>query len=206
MAGAAAAEYNDMHLRADQLTDQSLDSTRRTRQMAEEALTTGVETMVVLDEQGEQLNRIDRRLDDINEDLTHAERNIREIQKCCGLCVCPCSSGIIIGQPAKAKFDQGIVTEEPRSMTSARGGGGGRAGGGEGPFIQHVLADDREEEMDENLHAISGLVGQMKNVAMDMGTELERQNVQIGGITDKTEFTDFRTSKANRAVRKELRK
>ena len=153
MVDAAADEYNDMNLRAHQLTDESLDSTRRTRRLAEEALTTGVETMVVLDEQGEQLNRIDRRLDDVNEDLTHAERNIREMQKCCGLCVCPCTSGIVIGQPSKAKGDSSIVvTTEPTAagMTSARGGGG-RAGGGEGPFVQHVLNDDREDEMDENL-------------------------------------------------------
>ena len=54
--------------------------------------------------------------------------------------------------------------------------------------------------------AISGIVGQMKNVALDMGTELSRQNAQIEDITIKTEFTDERTSRANKAVRNELRK
>ena len=46
----------------------------------------------------------------------------------------------------------------------------------------------------------------MKNVALDMGTELSRQNAQIEDITIKTEFTDERTSRANKAVRNELRK
>ena len=151
MASRLERETDDLRLKADMMTDDSLESTRRTRQMAEQALQVGTETMVALDEQGEQLERIDRHLDDINDDLTHAERNIRELQKCCGCCVCPCSGGIKVGSGTRKsngglEMDDEPITTQPRS---ARGGGGG--GGGEGPMIQRVLDDAREDEMEENL-------------------------------------------------------
>lgn len=43
----------------------------------------------MLDEQGEQLDRVEETLDDINIDMKEAERNLTNLEKCCGLCVCP---------------------------------------------------------------------------------------------------------------------
>ena len=43
----------------------------------------------MLDEQGEQLDRVEDALDDINVDMREAERNLTNLEKCCGLCVCP---------------------------------------------------------------------------------------------------------------------
>ena len=43
----------------------------------------------MLDEQGEQLDRVEETLDDINIDMREAERNLTNLEKCCGLCVCP---------------------------------------------------------------------------------------------------------------------
>lgn len=43
----------------------------------------------MLDEQGEQLDHIEGNLDDINVDMREAERNLTNLEKCCGLCVCP---------------------------------------------------------------------------------------------------------------------
>ena len=49
----------------------------------------GIKTLVALDEQGEQLDRVDENLDQINVDMKEAERNLSSLEKCCGLCVCP---------------------------------------------------------------------------------------------------------------------
>lgn len=208
MASNIARETDDLRLRAEQLTDDSLESTRRTRQLAEQAMQTGVETMVALDEQGEQLERIDQHLDDINDDLTQAEKNIRELQKCCGCCVCPCSGGITVGSGTRKSHiasedssDDEPITSQPRS---AKGRGGG--GANEGPMVQRVLDDAREDEMEENLQAVAGAVGMMKNLALDMGTELGKQNRRLDDITTKADSTEIRTRQADRAVRQELRK
>lgn len=77
-------------MRANQVTDESLESTRRMLQLAEESKQTGVNTMVMLDQQGEQLKRVDEGMDQINQDMRAAEKNLTDLSKCCGVCVCPC--------------------------------------------------------------------------------------------------------------------
>ncbi|KTF85896.1 hypothetical protein cypCar_00030551, partial [Cyprinus carpio] len=48
----------------------------------------GIRTLVMLDEQGEQLERIEEGLDQINQDMKEAEKNLTDLGKCCGLCSC----------------------------------------------------------------------------------------------------------------------
>ena len=45
-------------------------------------------TLMALDEQGEQLDRVEENLDQINVDMREAERNLTGLEKFCGLCVC----------------------------------------------------------------------------------------------------------------------
>ncbi len=39
----------------------------------------------------EQLDRIEGGMDQINNDMKEAEKNLTGMEKCCGLCVLPCS-------------------------------------------------------------------------------------------------------------------
>uniref|UniRef100_A0A673TD08 t-SNARE coiled-coil homology domain-containing protein n=1 Tax=Suricata suricatta TaxID=37032 RepID=A0A673TD08_SURSU len=81
----------EIQLRAHQVTDESLESTRRMLGLAVESQDAGIKTVTVLDEQGEQLNRIEEGMDQINKDMREAETTLTELNKCCGLCVCPCN-------------------------------------------------------------------------------------------------------------------
>ncbi|MEE6492567.1 hypothetical protein FKM82_016604 [Ascaphus truei] len=80
---------DEIQLRANQVTDDSLESTRRMLNMAVESQDVGIKTITMLDEQGEQLNRVEEGMDQINKDMREAEKNLTELNKCCGLCVCP---------------------------------------------------------------------------------------------------------------------
>lgn len=42
----------------------------------------------------EQLNRIEEGMDQINKDMREAEKTLTELNKCCGLCVCPCNRSV----------------------------------------------------------------------------------------------------------------
>ncbi len=44
----------------------------------------------------EQLRRVDQGMDQINQDMRQAEKNLTDLSKCCGLCVCPCDRFAII--------------------------------------------------------------------------------------------------------------
>lgn len=48
-----------------------------------------------------------------------------------------------------------------------------------------ITNDAREDEMEENLDAVGSIIGNLKNMAVDMGSEIDKQNKQIDRITDK---------------------
>ena len=147
----ATDERYSLDQRIDHVTNESLDSTRRIRQVAEETNQIGVDTLVTLNEQGEQLDNIERRQDEINVDLKQTDRNLTKLEQCCGCCACPCgrprniqkSKGYKKVYGKKAQQMENVVTDQPM-------GSGGR-GQAEGPFIKRVTNDDREDEMEDNL-------------------------------------------------------
>lgn len=51
----------------------------------------------------EQLNRIEEGMDQINKDMREAEKTLTELNKCCGLCVCPCYRWVDKSRPFSNK-------------------------------------------------------------------------------------------------------
>ncbi|KAI4801470.1 hypothetical protein KUCAC02_019365 [Chaenocephalus aceratus] len=168
-------ELSDMQQRADQLADESLESTRRMLQLVEESKDAGIRTLVMLDEQGEQLERIEEGMDQINKDMKDAEKNLNDLGKFCGLCSGPCN---------KMKVDE-------REQMAISGG-----------FIRRVTEDARENEMDENLEQVGGIIGNLRHMALDMGNEIDTQNRQIDRIMDKADSNKTRIDEANQRATK----
>lgn len=48
-----------------------------------------------------------------------------------------------------------------------------------------ITNDAREDEMEENLGAVGSIIDNLKTMAMDMGSEIDKQNKQIDSITAK---------------------
>ena len=48
-----------------------------------------------------------------------------------------------------------------------------------------ITNDAREDEMEDNLQQVSSMIGNLRNMACDMGNEIENQNRQIDRIKDK---------------------
>lgn len=199
------AEIMSMQERADQTTDESLEATRRILGTAEETQDVGIRTLVMLDEQGEQLDRIEETLDDINVDMKEAERNLTNLEKCCGMCVCPGSRSKSFEKSdayrkayTPGSKDQ-VVTKQPGSNENGKKGGGQSAG-----YVERITNDAREDEMDENLGQVSDIVGNLKSMAVDMGKEIDTQNHQIDRINAKAESNDVRIGTANQRARQIL--
>ncbi|KAJ0008641.1 hypothetical protein NQD34_016056 [Periophthalmus magnuspinnatus] len=202
-----------MTMRANQVTDESLESTRRMLQMAEESKQTGANTMVMLDQQGEQLRHVEEGMDQINHDMRTAEKNLTDLSKCCGLCVCPCDRVSSIEHDSRYKKtwgtsdgegdsnSSGVVSRQPSGV---RNGQAGQVNASQpsGPYIKRITNDAREDEMEENLEAVGGIIGNLKNMAQDMGNEIDKQNKQIDRITDKADMTKVRIDEANTRANK----
>lgn len=189
--------------RIDHATNESVGATRRIRAIAEETNQIGVETLVTLNEQGEQLDNVERRLDEINVDLKQTDKNLTELEKCCGCCTCLCCAPKNIkgtkhykkAYGKKAQYDE-PVTNQPTS--------GGSSKQAQGPFIKRVTDDDREDEMEENLQAVSDVLGNLKGIATEMGGELDRQNKQLERVDRKADVNVVHLDQANRRIRNQL--
>ncbi|XP_062325651.1 synaptosomal-associated protein 23-like isoform X2 [Osmerus eperlanus] len=211
----ADMEVEDIKMRANQVTDESLESTRRMLQMAEESRQTGVNTIVMLDEQGEQLKGVEQGMDQINQDMKQAERNLTDLSRCCGLCVCPCDRVTSIEHDSRYKRtwgtggdngsageggEDGVVCRQPPGVGNGKAPQQQQSATSSG--LKRITNDAREDEMEENLDQVGSIIGNLKNMAMDMGTEIEKQNQQIDRINDKADMNKARIDEANQRANK----
>ncbi|KAM8915272.1 synaptosome associated protein 23.1 isoform 3-T3 [Spinachia spinachia] len=187
-------------------------------QLAEESKQTGANTMVILDQQGEQLKRVDEGMDQINQDMRQAERNLTDLSKCCGLCVCPCDRVSSIENDSKYKRTWGmrggdgesdsdgskVVSRQPSGVRNGQAGQMNNSAPS-GPYIKRITNDAREDEMEENLDAVGSIIGNLKTMAQDMGNEIDQQNKHIDNITNKAEMNRLRIDEANQRANKLLK-
>lgn len=54
--------------------------------------------------------------------------------------------------------------------------------------ICRITNDAREDEMDENVQQVSTMVGNLRNMAIDMSTEVSNQNRQLDRIHEKVHW------------------
>nr|XP_004665950.1 synaptosomal-associated protein 23 [Jaculus jaculus] len=200
----------EIQLRAHQITDESLESTRRILGLAIESQDAGIKTITLLDEQGEQLNRIEEGMDQINKDMREAEKTLTELNKCCGLCVCPCNrtKNFESGKAYKATWGDGggnspnsVVSKQPGRVTNGQPQQTS-TGAASGEYIKHITNDAKEDEMEENLTQVGSILGNLKNMALDMGNEIDAQNQQIQRITEKADTNKDRIDIANTRAKK----
>ncbi|MBN3325641.1 SNP25 protein, partial [Atractosteus spatula] len=193
----------------------------------------------------EQLERIEEGMDQINKDMKEAEKNLTDLGKFCGLCVCPCNKnkggqillfltinctlshicftviqlkssdaykkawgnnqdGVVASQPARVVDEReqmaisgGFIRRCEKDKAVGKGNVAGeqklgerrserREQGTEREANQEVVTNDaRENEMDENLEQVGGIIGNLRHMALDMGNEIDTQNRQIDRIMEK---------------------
>ncbi|KAM4566800.1 synaptosomal-associated protein 25 isoform 1-T2 [Odontesthes bonariensis] len=194
-------EQEELQRRGNQITDESLDSTRRMLQLVEESKDVGIRTVVMLDEQGEQLERIEEGMDSINRNMREAEKNLTSMAQCCGLCIWPLrklkafeESGAYKAVWGGASSQDGVVSNQPPSSRVVDEREQMVMSGG---YIHRVTDDAREDEMEENLTQVGSMLGNLKSMALDIGNELESQSDLIVRIRNKAELNVTRIEAAN---------
>uniref|UniRef100_A0A1L8DVY9 Synaptosomal-associated protein n=1 Tax=Nyssomyia neivai TaxID=330878 RepID=A0A1L8DVY9_9DIPT len=196
-------ELQELQLKAQQQTDESLESTRRMLALCEESKEAGRKTINMLNQQGEQLDRIEEGMDQINADMREAEKNLSGMEKCCGLCVLPCNKSASFKEDDgtwKGNDDGKVVNNQPQRVMDDRNGLGPQAG-----YIGRITNDAREDEMEENMGQVNTMIGNLRNMALDMGSELENQNRQIDRINRKGEANTVRLDEASKRAGQLLR-
>jgi len=198
-------ELQRIQLQTNQVVDSSLESTRRMIQLCEESQDAGANTLVMLNHQGEQLDRVEEGMDQINSDMREAEKNLTGMEKCCGLCVLPCNRTSGFKEDAetwKNTEDGRVINNQPQRIIDDRDRNGAATTSSQGGYIQRITNDAREDEMEDNMGQVSTMIGNLKNMAIDMGTEIEGQNSQIDRINMKAQSNETRISMANQRAAK----
>lgn len=197
----------ELRRKAGQVADESLESTRRMVGMMEESKEAGIRTLVALDDQGEQLDRIEDGMDRINADMREAEKNLSGMEKCCGLCSIPWKNMSFGGggdantwKAADNAKDDAVVDHQPLRSTGndERDHHNGGTTANTGGYVTRIMNDAREDEMDENLGQVENMLGNLRNMALDMGSEIENQNKQIDRINAKSDANNARMDGVNK--------
>lgn len=194
-------ELGQLQLKAEQVTDESLEATRRMLAMCDESKEAGIRTLVGLDEQGEQLDKIEEDMDKINVDMREAEKNLTGMEKCCG--ICPCGKAKEFKEDAgtwKSSEDGKVISGQPARVVDDRNGAGPMSSA----YIAKITKDAREDEMEDNMVQVSTMIGNLRNMAIDMGSEISNQNSQLDRINQKATSNESRISVANQRATKLL--
>jgi synaptosomal-associated protein 25 len=151
--GDMRSELENLQLAMNEKTDESLESTRRMLAMCEEGKDAGIGTLVMLDEQGEQLDRVEEGMDEINRDMLEAEKNLEGMEKCCGLCVLPWKKNKSSGKGGDCA-DAWSKNDDAKGNTD-----GPRMQVGEqvmmsGGYVTRITNDAREDEMENNVSEV----------------------------------------------------
>ncbi|XP_013416123.1 synaptosomal-associated protein 25 isoform X2 [Lingula anatina] len=200
-----ASEGEVLMKQIDDATNESLESTRRMLSLCEESQDVGIKTLVMLDEQGEQLDKIEEGMDEINRDMKEAEQNLEGLEKCCGLCVLPWKKtksfekGGDYNATWKASEDGQVNSNGPRVQAPGEQVMIG------GNYVTRITKDAREDEMEQNISEVAGMIGNLKNMAYDMGNEIDNQNRQVDRINQKATSNEVRINEANKRANKLLK-
>ena len=140
-------ELDGLQLKCNQMTDESLESTRRMMNLCAEAKDAGIKTLVALDDQGEQIDKIEAGLDSINADMGLAEKALKAMDLACGIF------------PKFWKKSEGFKEDDAIWGEQKGGGGGAPPPQGieipSGAFVAKITNDDREVEMEENMEQVT---------------------------------------------------
>uniref|UniRef100_A0A673LYT8 Synaptosomal-associated protein n=1 Tax=Sinocyclocheilus rhinocerous TaxID=307959 RepID=A0A673LYT8_9TELE len=123
-------------------------------------------------------------MDQIKQDMKQARKNLNELSKCCGLCLCPCNRlarayifCMTMSYISEIESKQKVVSSQPTAVRNGQAVSAGSAAP-TGPYIKRITNDDREDEMEENLSQVVNHVEILKNMALDLSNKIEDQ-IQI---------------------------
>jgi len=207
--GPQLSELESLQLKANKVTDDSLESTRRMISLCEESQSAGIKTLEMLEHQGEQLNRVEEGLDGMHAEMKVAQKHLTGMEKWCGLCVCPWNRTRKV-KDTDGTWNNPLSKDNDKKSQVVNSQPGKRSGNAvpdapQGGYIQRINNDAREDEMEENMQAVGSVLGNLKSMARDMGGEIERQNKQLDKVNDKGGKVDVQIEAANKRTEKLLK-
>lgn len=206
--------------------DRQLESTRRIIMSIDESERVGVATAEELLRQGEQLDNIERKTTDMNQQMTTTQKHLNNIKSVFGGVKnwwtgrkSQQSSQETEPEPRPSKLRDAVDNSkneyQDRRNVNTSGFGSTEEddldtkfmAGSRKQMIQPVTNSHREKEIDENLGLMSDGLSKLKGLALGLGGEIERQNEQIETkINPQMDKLNYNLDNQNTQMKKILRK
>merc|ERR1719242_2179189 len=168
----------DINSSINKVTDESLASTERMLKLFQETTDSGSKTLVNLDEQREKLGGIGNDLSSIKANMKTAEKHIKTIERIKNSCFC----GLF------PKFWKETKEDLTRSKNKTKGTKKKVNKQDQNDFeFQRITNCAKEDQMAKNMEVVFGEIRTIKNMAIDIGNEVDRSNIIINDLTQKTE-------------------
>lgn len=167
--------------------------------------------------QREQLERTEKRLDDINSTLRFSQKHIQGIKSVFGSL-----KNYLSGKSMDAPIPSTILSESSssESMTSpalsnsleqvqtniANTSPALKLHGLDNDIETNSLSNNVSKVLEQNLDEMSGSLARLKGLAIGLSEEIDLQNDLIDNITDKAEKTDIMLQKQNKDLTHLLKK
>ncbi|CAM0875382.1 unnamed protein product [Alopecurus aequalis] len=166
-------------------------------------------TLITLNKQGDQIGRTHEKAVEIDQDLTKGESLLGSLGGFFSKPWKPKKTRKIKG-PAQVSRDDSFkkkanrMEQRDKLGLSPRGKGATRTYGEATSAMEKVQME--KQKQDDALDDLSGVLGQLKGMAVDMGSELDRQNEALDNLHDDVEELNSRVKGANQRARKIIAK
>nr|KJB08342.1 hypothetical protein B456_001G078100 [Gossypium raimondii] len=178
--------------------------------IAEEMREGATKTLITLHQQGEQITRTHDAAAGIDHDLSMGEKLLGSLGGMFSKTWKPKKTRAIIGpivtrddsQRRGAHLDQ----REKLGLTPVPHGGSKSRTPPPEPTNTSQKVEVEKSKQDIALSDLSDLLGELKDMAIDMGSEIERQNKSLNGLQDDVDELNFRVRGANQRARRLLGK
>lgn len=197
-------------------------STHRSLGLLDDTEKVGIATAEELARQRDQLEQTSARLDNINATLRFSQKHLNGLKSVFGGLKNYLSSGGKEYTPKMSSSPSGSKLSDTSSLPTTTTQS--RTGTGSDPYENHPVnrlrSDPTEQRqaavpgpsqqfqhrLDENLEGMVGSLSRLKNLALDLNTEIDSQNDLLDDITNKTEDADLTVGKQNNQMNKLLGK
>ncbi|XP_031490954.1 SNAP25 homologous protein SNAP33 [Nymphaea colorata] len=191
-------------------SEETTDAVNNCLKIAEDIREDGTRTMIMLHQQGEQIERTHMQAVGVDQELSRGEKLLGSLGGIFSKTWKPKKTRQITG-PVITKGDsfkrRAAHTEQRERLGIARGPKD-KSGTREHPSAS--TAQERiqleKEKQDDALSDLSNLLGDLKVMAVDMGSEIERQNKALDHLHDDVEELNYRVKGANERGRRLLGK